>query len=98
MSREDPSSAARAKGPGDVAPGGVASREPCLACGEETAAGSVFYSDRRTIERRNESPTYLCVLCDARLRATRRGRQLTDDEVHTLVQSGSLLDLAWKRF
>jgi hypothetical protein len=73
-------------------------REPCQACGEETAAGSIFFADRRAIHEPGVATVYLCVLCDARIRAARRGRQLTDDDVRILVRTGSLLDLAWKRF
>jgi hypothetical protein len=73
-------------------------REPCRSCGEETAVGSIFFGDRRVIHEPGGATIYLCVLCDGRIRAARRGRQLTDDEVRILVRTGSLLDLAWKRF
>jgi hypothetical protein len=44
-------------------------------CGEETATGAVFYSDRRAIDDPNGHPAYLCALCDERVRTSlRRGR------------------------
>lgn len=69
--------------------------EPCLACGEETAVGSVFYSDRHTAERTDGTRSYLCSLCDAHLRASGRGRRLTDEEVRNAVENGSLAAITW---
>jgi len=34
--------------------------EPCVACGEETAVGSVFYSDRHDARLPDGTPGYLC--------------------------------------
>jgi hypothetical protein len=84
--------------PGTEVESGLPKRQPCAGCGEETAAGSIFFSDRRTVERPDGPPLHLCVLCDAHLRSRGRRRQLTDDEVRILVRSGALLDIAWKRF
>jgi len=50
-----------------------APREPCLECGDETAAGSVFFSDRKTVEQVGGERTYRCAPCDARLRSLRHG-------------------------
>ena len=84
--------------PGTEGQSGLPKQQPCAGCGEETAPGSIFFSDRRTVERPDGPPVHLCVLCDARLRSRGRRRQLTDDEVRILVQSAALLDIAWKRF
>jgi hypothetical protein len=72
-------------------------KEPCLRCGEETAAGSVRYSDRLAARDPHGGDGFLCGLCLADLRGTRRGRQLTDEEVQSLARTGSLLDQAWFR-
>ena len=71
------------------------STEPCLGCGEETAVGSVFFSDRRIVERA-DGRMYLCSLCDAAVRLSRRGRRLTDEEVRNLVENGSAIGTAWR--
>ena len=70
-------------------------REPCLVCGEETAVGSVFYSDRWTVDRADGSPSYLCSLCGARIGSSARGKRLTDDELHNLVANGSVAAVTW---
>jgi hypothetical protein len=43
--------------------------EPCLGCGEETAIGSVFFSDRKVIEDPDGTRSYLCSSCVGRLRS-----------------------------
>ena len=50
--------------------------EPCLSCGEETAIGSIFFSDRHE----NEGPdgrVYLCSECVARIRMAGHSENLT---------------------
>jgi hypothetical protein len=50
--------------------------EPCLSCGEETAIGSIFFSDRHE----NEGPdgrVYLCSECVARIRMAGHSEDLT---------------------
>jgi hypothetical protein len=69
--------------------------EPCLRCGEETAAGSVFFSDRLNIEHSHGTRTYLCTLCDARIRSSRKGKRLTDEEVRDIVENGSMAAISW---
>jgi hypothetical protein len=64
-------------------------KEACLSCGEETAAGSVFYSDRRVIDREDGSRTYLCSLCAERLAASRHQKRLSDDEIRRLTNNWS---------
>ena len=70
--------------------------EPCLNCGEETAIGSAFFSDRTRIELGGGQWAYLCSLCDSSLRASRKGRPLTDDEVRNLVKNGTAIALGWR--
>jgi hypothetical protein len=43
--------------------------EPCLSCGEETAVGSVFYSDRNAAQLPDGTRGYLCSACVQRIRA-----------------------------
>jgi hypothetical protein len=43
--------------------------EPCLGCGEETAIGSVFFSDRHVVDGADGTRAYLCSACVARVRA-----------------------------
>jgi hypothetical protein len=69
--------------------------ETCIACGEETAVGSVFYSDRHVVSHADGHSTYLCAHCNGRVRTSRRGQQLTDDEVRSLVENGSIAAIAW---
>jgi hypothetical protein len=43
-------------------------RDPCAVCGEDTSVGTVFFSDRQTIELEDGSFTFACVLCFGRAR------------------------------
>jgi hypothetical protein len=95
--RPVPTQTARASDRGTPSPGESSAAQPCAVCGEETAVGSVFFSDRHTIEHTDGRRTWLCTLCNSRIRSSRRRRPLTDDEVRTLVESGSLLNQAWWR-
>ena len=70
--------------------------EPCSGCGEETAAGSVFFSDRHAIEQADGRRAYLCALCDSRIRSSRKGRPLTAQEVRSIVENGSAIALTWR--
>jgi len=45
-------------------------KEPCLKCGEETAVGSIFYSDRDAAKLPDGTRGYLCSECVQRLRAS----------------------------
>jgi hypothetical protein len=69
--------------------------EPCASCGEETAVGSVFYSDRHLVRHADGRQTPLCTLCDARIRSSRRGARLTEDEVRNVVENGSIAMITW---
>ena len=68
--------------------------QPCVSCGEETAVGSIFFSDRRTIHLADDGHAFLCTLCDQRLAASRKGHRLTDDQTRRLIVGGSLAMIA----
>jgi hypothetical protein len=70
--------------------------EPCLICGENTGVGSVFFSDRHVVIGADGRQTYLCTLDDSRIRASRRGKRLTDDQVRQLVENGSAIATGWR--
>lgn len=70
-------------------------KEPCVGCGEETAVGSIFYSDRHVVDHADGRQSFLCTLCDARVRSSRQGTRLSDDEVRGLVENGSIAAIAW---
>ena len=69
--------------------------EPCLECQEETAAGSVFYSDRLEIERKDGSRVYLCADCHARARAARSGKPLTEADLEAIGENGLMIGLGF---
>ena len=54
--------------------------EACAGCGEETAIGSTFYSDRRQIDLKDGSHAFICSGCDRRIAASRHGSRMTEDE------------------
>ena len=54
--------------------------EPCVVCGEETAVGSLFYSDRHVMELDGPGPKFLCGLCHSKARA-RGSERLTEADV-----------------
>jgi predicted RNA-binding Zn-ribbon protein involved in translation (DUF1610 family) len=58
-----------------------------LSCGEETATGSPLYSDRRVINREDETRTYLCSLCGEQLAARHHRKRLSDEEISRLTNN-----------
>ena len=74
---------------------GVGPSDPCIACGEQTAVGSVHYSDRRTIQRADGTPMYLCALCDTRAKSAAKGTRITDQELRNLEANGSIAATTW---
>ena len=64
--------------------------EPCVSCGEETAIGSVFFSDRRSVARPGGTPLFLCSECQARAHQARKGKPLTDAEVIAVTERGKV--------
>ena len=69
-------------------------KEPCVSCGEETAVGSVFYSDRFAVHDEADEPAWLCSLCLSKLRAV-KGNRLTKEQVRNFIQNGTMAGIAW---
>ncbi len=69
-------------------PAASTAKEPCAACGEETAAGSAFYSDRRQTTRTDGTRTFLCSDCLGRAHAARKGEPLTDADLRVIAENG----------
>ena len=53
--------------------------EPCTSCGEDTASGSPFYSDR-LVDRTGVDARYLCSLCTEHAVGRRGAHGMTDDQ------------------
>jgi hypothetical protein len=70
-------------------------REPCVTCGEETAAGSVFFSDRLKVTMSDGKDAFLCSLCNERIRSSNRKRRMTDEEVAEFIRNGNAAGLTW---
>ena len=69
-------------------------QEPCVSCGEETAVGSVFYSDRYALHDDVGEPAYVCSLCLSRAHAV-RGKKLTKEQVRNFVNNGAMAAISW---
>lgn len=69
--------------------------EPCIACGEETAVGSIFFSDRLVIPRDGRPDTFLCTLCVARIRASHKPERWTDEDVAAFTRNASAAAITW---
>ena len=66
---------------------------PCAVCSEDTAVGSVFFTDRFKI---HEGPdVFVCGLCEARIRASGKPLQLTAKEVASLTRNASAMAITW---
>ena len=66
-------------------------REACAGCGESTAVGTIFFSDRRHLA----DGTVLCSECNSRIAAAHRGKRLTDEEVRRFIDNGSMAAITW---
>jgi hypothetical protein len=73
----------------DLAP--ASATEPCLGCGEETAPGSVFYSDRREIDRDDGMRVFLCFDCRSAAHRARKGVPLTEEDLRTIANNGMMI-------
>ena len=69
-------------------------REACAGCGEETAIGSAFYSDRRQIDLKDGGHAFICPGCDQRIAASRRGSRMSEDELRQAIKMGSIAMIA----
>ena len=70
-------------------------KEPCAACGEETAAGSVFFSDRVRIPRHGRPDTYLCGMCHAEIRASGKHTGMTEEDLAAFTRNSSAAAITW---
>ena len=64
--------------------------EPCVACGEETIAGSALFSDRRVIDDGKGAARFVCSSCMQRFARHLRRDRLTDEETRRFIASGSM--------
>jgi hypothetical protein len=77
----------------------VSAREPCASCGEETAVGSVFFSDRLKIPRQGRPDAFLCGLCEARIRASPKRPRMTGEDAASIARVGSAAAITyWSRY
>jgi hypothetical protein len=63
--------------------------EACESCGQDTAAGSLFYSDRRVLDGDGFSRRYLCSSCAEAVVHGRKHVAMTDKERHALEEGAS---------
>ncbi len=70
-------------------------QEPCASCGEETAVGSVFFSDRLKIPRDGHPDAFLCGLCFARIRASHKPEGMTAEDTAAFIRNASAADITW---
>lgn len=66
-------------------------KEPCAGCGEETATGSVFYSDRRETTRTGGARAFLCSDCVGSAHAARKGEPLSDEDLRIIADNGLMV-------
>jgi hypothetical protein len=64
-------------------------QEPCVGCGEETAIGSIFFSDRREGKTPDGRPAFLCSECQNRAPAEAHPVDMSDPEVYMAVVAGA---------
>ena len=69
-----------------------AKEEPCVSCGEETAIGSVFFSDRREGVLPDGTRGYLCSDCVRELRR-HHGDAISDSKL--VERSAIVLAQGW---
>ncbi len=97
--RKDPSRTIGSEVPGNEATAaemvGRNVEEPCRVCGEETAVGSVFYSDRREIEASDGTRVYLCSECQALAHRARKGRPLSAEDLRTIADNGMMIGVGF---
>ncbi|MDQ3881058.1 MAG: hypothetical protein M3295_08300 [Chloroflexota bacterium] len=70
--------------------------EPCARCGEETGVGTPLFSGRRRIGPRDDTPAFLCGICNGRA-PTPHGQRWSDEEVRRAVEGGSLATISIAR-
>ena len=65
--------------------------EPCTGCGQETAIGSTFFSDRRETDISDGTRVYMCSDCQAMAHRARKGQPMTDEELRTMAKNGFMV-------
>jgi hypothetical protein len=63
-------------------------QEPCLSCGEETAIGSIYFSDRHEATGPDGQKVFLCSDCLARWRSRATGESMSDRHVLQAILAG----------
>ncbi len=77
-----------------VAPA-VSVKEPCASCGEETAVGSVFFSDRMQVPRHGRPDAFLCGLCEAHICASHKPARMTGEDAAAFTRNASAAAITW---
>ena len=68
-------------------------RQPCVSCGDETAAGSPLYPARTELQAPDGMTGFLCSDCQVRITGHDRGR-ISDADVRKL-REGEVPSGAW---
>jgi hypothetical protein len=68
--------------------------QPCVSCGEDTAPGKSLFVGRRTVST-TTGISYLCASCDEEIAAARRGKKLTDEQLHNWIETGAMGVYVW---
>ena len=64
--------------------------EPCTSCGENTAIGTPFYSDRRVLDPTGPNRRFICALCVQNVTQKRRRRRpMSEEERRELERSAA---------
>lgn len=84
--------ACRAADDGGMNDAANARREPCIRCGDETAAGSRLFPGRRAIpDVGSENATvHLCGHCQEDVHRMRKVAHLSDSELRRLIDEGAI--------
>jgi hypothetical protein len=84
------------RGDGSTAETPIATvEEACMGCGQETAIGSVFFSDRREVHVADGTRVFLCSECQSKAHLARKGKPLTDDDLRTIAGNGSMIGVGF---
>jgi hypothetical protein len=68
-----------------------AADEPCLSCGEPTAVGTYFFSDRRDVLLADGTKIFLCADCQSQAHRARKGEPLSDEDLRIIAGNGGLI-------
>jgi hypothetical protein len=65
--------------------------EPCSRCGEETAVGSTYFSDRRSTVGRDGTLLFRCQECLIEEHLNRRGKLRSDEDLESIAAAGLVI-------